>query len=576
MACCEATDLATIRTRNGKVALSMLRLRTLAAWFALWPAAAAAEGGKCIEVQFTPSDGLQLVAWLERADGSSFGSSYYDTLFITQKVGRYGLGNRPGRADFNSGPLWPYGRRVTTFPVWAHRNGKRFPVVLFQNDTSEDPEYCLGLSGADGYQSCAENNLSHPLLQSSRELLYCRPIIPTEAAWDAGTCATMAYTDKGRFSSDATKTTGYPPRVDIARDVRDSPSVDSFKAMNPFDAVSQPTPAGGAATRVPWAAPVDLPDGDYVLYVEAAKEFDFNAAFGPTQFPSPPGIPWSEYGKPYRGQPSVIYRVPFSIGSGSSSASTPTYFGHGDPRGASGAITPASPIDQITTDTPGSGASRLQLVSDTGTMYRVRVKVQANAAAEAPAAPADVRPVQIGAGNVTVSFVAPGVGETLTRATGYQIRIRANDELTAANFLESMPIATQVTPDDPGREQSFDIAGLLPETEYWIGIRAFSGCRNYGELAIVKIATAPRMAGEVDACFVATAAYGSAMANDVDLLRHARDVLLETTVLGELGVEFYYTFGPAIAAVIRESDLLRATARGALAPIVARVRQLAF
>lgn len=42
---------------------------------------------------------LQIVAWLEDATGT-----YVETAFITQAVGTYGLGNRPGRYDFNSGP----------------------------------------------------------------------------------------------------------------------------------------------------------------------------------------------------------------------------------------------------------------------------------------------------------------------------------------------------------------------------------------------------------------------------------------------------------------------------------------
>jgi len=78
--------------------------------------------------------------------------------------------------------------------------------------------------------------------------------------------------------------------------------------------------------------------------------------------------------------------------------------------------------------------------------------------------------------------------------------------------------------------------------------------------------------GEVDWCFVATAAYGSVMANDVEVLRRFRDMALATNALGELGVETYYTFGPALAGVIGESDLLRTTARDVLAPIVERVK----
>jgi len=50
--------------------------------------------GVCVQVavDFVPTDALQIVAWLEKPDGT-----YLDTLYITQKTGRYRLGNRPGR-----------------------------------------------------------------------------------------------------------------------------------------------------------------------------------------------------------------------------------------------------------------------------------------------------------------------------------------------------------------------------------------------------------------------------------------------------------------------------------------------
>ena len=73
---------------------------------------------------------------------------------------------------------------------------------------------------------------------------------------------------------------------------------------------------------------------------------------------------------------------------------------------------------------------------------------------------------------------------------------------------------------------------------------------------------------------MATAAYGSVMANDVEALRHFRDTFLETSALGELAVETYYTFGPPVAGVVGSSELLRATARDGLAPIIAWVRTL--
>jgi len=61
-----------------------------------------------------------------------------------------------------------------------------------------------------------------------------------------------------------------------------------------------------------------------------------------------------------------------------------------------------------------------------------------------------------------------------------------------------------------------------------------------------------------------------------DEKRDERDGVLRKSAIGELAVEAYYTFGPAIAGMIGESELLRATSRRALAPVVSKVRGFAF
>ena len=528
------------------------------------------DAARCVDVEFTPSDGLQIVVWIEDAAGN-----FKDTLFITQQTGSFGLGNRPGRYDFNSGPLWPYGRRVNTFPVWSHRNGQSFPSVLFQNDINEDPTYCQSLAATNpDYPECGDNELSHSFSESSVEQHYCRPLSTTDPGWDTMTCATMAFSDKGRFSTDPSMTTGYPPRIDVVPTTPDSPSVAMYNALNPYDAVSQPTPIGGTVTHAPWPVPTNYPSGNYNMFVEVSKESDFNDTYNSTSYPSPSNIAYAEYGEPYRGQPSILYEVPFSIGDSATSASSPTFIGYGDPTGADGAIRP--PDATITTDTPASGASRLQLVADGSDMYRVKVDVALNTAADLPAAPDQLQATTITSSDLTMSFVAPGIGVQQVKVAGYEVRVRANDEMTPDNFEDSMMATATVTPADPGTVQTFDVPGLLPDTDYWIGIRGYDGCHNLGEIAIVKVTTADRTSGTVDACFVATAAYGSKMANDVELLRHFRDTWLESNVIGELGVEAYYTFGPAVAGVVGESDLLRATARDALAPLVRTVKKLKY
>jgi hypothetical protein len=219
---------------------------------------------------------------------------------------------------------------------------------------------------------------------------------------------------------------------------------------------------------------------------------------------------------------------------------------------------------------------------------RVRVDVRTIDDPIAPAAPANLQVDGFAGASVNFSFTAPGDDGLTGNVRGYEVRVLAS-EMTPDTFANGMPVTTVVTPGGTtgscggpsgfpagGASEAFRVDALLPETDYWLGIRAYDKCHNLGPVAIVSFTTPPRQAGYVDACFVATAAYGSLMANDVEMLRHFRDVLLRTNVLGELAVETYYTFGPPVAGMVGESELLRALARDVLAPIVARVRSLAF
>ena len=72
-------------------------------------------------------------------------------------------------------------------------------------------------------------------------------------------------------------------------------------------------PRPGTLSTLSWPVPETIGPGDYVMFVEVSREFDFNSEYSEARYPSPVGIPWSEYGLPYRGQPSVVYRIPFTI-----------------------------------------------------------------------------------------------------------------------------------------------------------------------------------------------------------------------------------------------------------------------
>jgi len=70
-------------------------------------------------------------------------------------------------------------------------------------------------------------------------------------------------------------------------------------------------------------------------------------------------------------------------------------------------------------------------------------------------------------------------------------------------------------------------------------------------------------------CFIATAAYGTSTAEEIDTLRAFRDeVLLESTVGSQL-VEWYYQTSPPVADFISENDVLRTLVRELLVDPIA-------
>jgi len=75
--------------------------------------------------------------------------------------------------------------------------------------------------------------------------------------------------------------------------------------------------------------------------------------------------------------------------------------------------------------------------------------------------------------------------------------------------------------------------------------------------------------GTLARCFIATAAYGTAMAQEIQVLREFRDGYLLTNSLGQSLVDLYYRISPPIAQFITEHPSLKPIVRVGLVPAVA-------
>jgi len=579
-----------------------------------WTSAGAADDApssapRVLEFHFTPTSNAQIALWLEDAAGK-----FLATVALTEAVATRGIGNRPGASQMNSGFRWPYGRREGVLPIWAHRrlsaNGAQpFRRVIFQNRTSEG----LASRTSDDFSRDDYFCLSFNNSRSKRDAL------------DAVSCASVFSSDKGRFITeqdvrasysepyeDVESHAGrmqplsldslYPPRRDVKAcspsclDHKDVASFDAHtrEVMPDIDAVSMATPKGGEPQQRQFSVPSDWQTGMYRACLEINVEGDYNASYNAQHFPTPmtPTNGWDSwatgFGYPYRGQPSVVFCVPFDLQSDGVGL-----FSTEMPEGsASSWDTAAKDYGQLADMTgmtddpvgaPGSGADRL-LLSEEG--YRLKVVVKPPLSCEGNAAPGPVDALELA--RYPNHLQAHQWAELDFRAAAddsgvfrYEVRVATDEIVDDASFMRGQAAKSATMAADELRLPAETAAGamihaalggLVAETHYYVGVRAIDACATPGPIRVAEFTTPKREFATVTPCFVATAAYGTPMAAEIFALRRFRDRYLASNEFGRSLVALYLELGPKLADIIRGSETLRAASRFLLAPAVAAAR----
>ncbi len=547
-------------------------------------------GAACAQSPTHMELGPQIAVWLQDATGgfgyvsTQDGTRKDGTLMVTNAVARRGIGNRPGRWDFLSGPLFPYGKRVMALPIWAHARGVTYPTVKMA-----EAECSVGGPG----ESCLGWHESW----SSPEPYFCRPLQPSDLTSalgvDAISCPTKFNSEKGKL--DTTLPTYYPPRTDLTSfggsDTGDPPT---YATLNDLDAVAGATPPYGRPVDRILTLPPDVPPGDYKLMVEVNKEYDVNASHTHPDFVDQHLATYGTEGN--FGQPSVVYEVPLHIDmstAGTDAHAVSQIAGYGDWTGASGVINPRDAT--ISTTDLGSGESRLLLITDATTGLSGRVIAGVTPCATLvcdmnnvcsicdprtqvctpltctplPAPPTPVGGLTVAANGLNASSATLQFANAQSAGApvlSYDIRYRDGGGMTDDEFKASAS-APLVTPGAPGSGASFTISNLKPATQYTVGVRAIDPCGQASPLVTATFSTPTMQFAKLSGCFIATAAWGSALAPDVAAMRRARDRLHDASTMFAVAADLYYRAGPAAAALLSQSDTARALVRRVLAPV---------
>jgi uncharacterized repeat protein (TIGR01451 family) len=175
-------------------------------------------------------------------------------------------------------------------------------------------------------------------------------------------------------------------------------------------------------------------------------------------------------------------------------------------------------------------------------------------------------------GSLSPSSAAPGSPGMTLRVNGSNFvsssTVNWNGTARATTFVSSSQLTAAIPAADLADAGTANVTVVNPAPAGGTSIAAtFS-------IATAGLSVSVSSGGFSAHCFIATAAYGSPMAEDVRYLRAFRDQYLLTSSLGRWLVKQYYRLSPPLADALRAHDGWRAAVRTALSPLVALSRRI--
>jgi hypothetical protein len=166
----------------------------------------------------------------------------------------------------------------------------------------------------------------------------------------------------------------------------------------------------------------------------------------------------------------------------------------------------------------------------------------------------------------------------ITQVTEIQIRLYYTDAELAAAGIDNEELLRPLWWDGDKWDVCSDSGVNTTSTNgysgyMWAKIRATLTRPSLNDLQGTPVDQGFESGGELPSqgcgCFIATAAYGSDTAKEIDILREFRDTVLLPNSLGAKLVSFYYKISPPIADFISQHEVLRTMVRvGFVDPIV--------